>query len=344
MTELLVAQNLWRFFGRVPAVKGLDLVVERGSAYGFIGPNGAGKSTTLRMLATVDRPDAGRVVIQGLDSQRHSDRVRRLLGFMPDPFELNDELSVEDYLDFFGMAYRIPRQERRQRIDQVIDLTRIGPRRHQRCGALSKGWRQRVLLAKTLVHDPAVLLLDEPAAGLDPAARIEFREIVRVLRDLGKTIVVSSHILTELAGFCDSVGIIEKGRMLVSGKIGDILSRLNPTDQLEIELACPPGEDSAAARASALLTARPEIEQVLETGAEPPTTLLIAKLHGRSQALDRAATLATLVGAGLPVSRLDVRREGLEDLFLRVAGKLDDSNPAMSPETLRALLGEGDPA
>jgi ABC-2 type transport system ATP-binding protein len=324
---LLVARNLWRFFGAHAAVQGLDMDVAAGSAYGFVGANGAGKTTTLRLLATLDRPTAGSIEIAGVDALARADRVRPLLGFMPDPFELYDDLTVEEQLEFFAQAYRLPRRERRRRVAASIELARVGERRHQRCGALSKGWKQRVLLAKTLVHDPKLLLLDEPASGLDPTARIEFRAIVRELREAGKAIVVSSHILTELADFCDSVGIVERGRMLVSGKIDEILGRLDPSTRIDLEVV---SDREAALRLARTL---PGVETA-EAGEQPLAVVLRAKL-GEDNAGGRARLLEALVSGGVRVAGFAAKREGLEDLFLRVA-----SDTAAQDVNRRALLRE----
>ncbi|MDC3378946.1 ABC transporter ATP-binding protein [Planctomycetota bacterium] len=366
---MLAAENLWRSYDGKPAVKGLDFEVAKGSAYGFIGPNGAGKSTTLRILATVDLPDAGRVWIDGKDAIRHKDQVRRRLGFMPDPFHLYDTMRVEDFLAFFADAYRVPRSQRRSRIARAIELTRIKDWRRAKCGSLSKGWKQRVLLAKTLVHDPAVLLLDEPASGLDPAARIEFREIIRALRDLDKTVVVSSHILTELADFCDSVGIIEKGRMLVSGRIEDILKKLDPHDQLELELlgdktkalgllrehsavqqvkdATEDSDEEPAELPAELPEAQPEssppddpnAQTVRTPVAAPGVHRVIAVLSEPSTPELRAAITRMLLNGDVGVAGLATRQENLEDLFLKVAGKIDGAVAPLGADALKAMLG-----
>jgi ABC-2 type transport system ATP-binding protein len=335
--SLLVAKNLWRFYGRTPAVRGLDLEVDRGSAYGFIGPNGAGKSTTLRMLATLDRPDAGRVFLDGKDVQHDPEGARRRIGFMPDPFALYDEMTVEGMLAYFANAYGIAPGAQRARVERAIELARIGERRREACGALSKGWRQRVLLAKTLVHDPDLLLLDEPASGLDPAARIEFREIVKTLRELGKAIIVSSHILTELAGFCDSVGIVEKGRLLVGGRIDEIHARLEAHEVLEVEVPSAGGDD--AARARAVLAGLHGVRAVTPAPAaqQEGVTTFVVEVTGRTGPADRAALLRSLVAAGVEVSGLAVRRQGLEDLFMRVAGQKEDQARLSA---LRELLAE----
>ncbi|RMG09933.1 MAG: ABC transporter ATP-binding protein [Planctomycetota bacterium] len=327
----LRAVNLWRSYGEALALSGLDLEVAAGSVYGFIGPNGAGKSTTLRILATVDRPDAGRVWIAGLDAQRHPEKVRRVLGFMPDAYELDEDLTVRDLLHFFARVYRLPPKDRRRRVAQAIRLTRVGEVVDKKCASLSKGWKQRVLLAKTLVHDPALLLLDEPAAGLDPAARIEFRDIVRALRELGKTVLVSSHILTELADFCDSVGIVESGRMVVSGRIDDILARLEPCDRIELELLGDP--KSALERIEAL----EEVERAEGAPARSAGTWRVeVRLRGRASPEQRAALARICHEAGLGLVGLRVRREGLEGLFLRVAKGPDARRRR---EALRAFLG-----
>ncbi|MGE0707489.1 MAG: ABC transporter ATP-binding protein [Planctomycetota bacterium] len=332
----LIARNVWRFYEGKPAVQGLDLEVEEGSAYGFIGPNGAGKSTTLRILATVDAPDAGRVWVKGWDTQQEPERVRKALGFMPDPFGMPEGFTVEQFLEFFAVAYRLTPVRRSSRVARAIELTRIGERRKEKVTELSKGWKQRVLLAKTLIHDPDVLLLDEPAAGLDPAARIEFREIIKALRDMGKTILVSSHILTELADFCDSVGIIERGRMLVSGRIDDILERLNPSDMLVFETFGEPG------LAERVLAAQPDVTRVTfeKPNDKPGLVLVVAALQGRSDPQRRAALLRTMVQAGVPVTGLRTRQEGLEDLFLKVAGKQGGgAAEVFSEDVMRKLLG-----
>jgi len=331
---VLEARGIWRYFGALPAVQGLDMAIERGSAYGFIGPNGAGKSTTLRILATLDPPTAGTITIDGFDSHRHLTTVRPLIGFMPDPFELYEDLTVVEHLEFFAQAYEVPRHQRKTRVDAALELARIREYRTSRCGTLSKGWKQRVLLAQTLVHDPKLLLLDEPASGLDPAARIEFRLVIRALRDLGKTVIVSSHILTELADFCDSVGIIEHGRMLVSGKIDDILQRLDPTTRLEIEV------QGDTAPAIELLLRIPGLVSV-KKGEAAGIIEARARL-GEDPVSARVEIVSALVAAGVKVAALTARRENIEDLFLRVAS--EQATGANARKELIGRLREKGPA
>ena len=228
--------HLTKFYDQFEAVHDLNIEVGQGVLFGFIGPNGAGKTTTIRMLCGLLRPTSGSALINGVDVDRHPRKVKGLVGYMPDSFGVYERMRVWEYLDFFGAAYRIPRRKRQEQVERVLDLTGADYMRDYFMGTLSKGMRQRVGIAKTLVHDPAVLFLDEPTAGLDPVARIEMRELLRKLKALGKTVVISSHILPELASVCDEVGIIEKSRLLACGPIRKILSEIRQTREIQIEL------------------------------------------------------------------------------------------------------------
>ncbi len=349
MPPALEATNLWRLYGRVPAVQGLDLTVERGSAYWFIGPNGAGKSSTLRLLATAERPDAGRIRVDGVDAERSPRAARRLLGFMPDPVELDPELTVVEALELHARVHEVARP--RHMVERALELTRLHEHRRKRADQLSKGWQQRALLARTLVHDPLVLLLDEPASGLDPAARIELREVVRALRDLGKAVVISSHILAELADMCDSVGIIERGRMLVSGRIDEITARLTPARVLDVDVLGPLEPALAAARAAPGVAAARARSTPPADGALPGRLELelapvgrpgaAAAADGVEVARAAAAVVRHLVEAGVAVCGVAPRAAGLEDLYLRVSASLGGRRKAELPDAgrLRALVG-----
>ncbi len=210
------------------ALSAASFDVEQGEIFAFIGPNGAGKTTTIRILVTLMEPTDGTASICGHDVIRYPDRVRHLLGFMPDDFGVYAGLYVWEYLDFFAAAYGMSRPVRRRAVNDVLDLTDMGPLRERMVEGLSKGMRQRLCLAKTLIHDPQVLILDEPAAGLDPRARIEFRALLQILAERGKTILISSHILSELREICTSCCIIEQGRILASGNIDDMTEKLLP--------------------------------------------------------------------------------------------------------------------
>jgi ABC-type multidrug transport system, ATPase component len=225
MTAIVRTEGLVKRYGRTLAVAGIDLSVERGEIFGVVGPNGAGKTTTLRMLATLLQPSAGSVEIDGWSVTRNPDQVRRVLGFMPDVFGVYDDMKVWEYLDFFARCYGLPAAGRRRMIADLLELVDLGARRDDYVQTLSRGMEQRLCLAHALVHDPKVLLLDEPASGLDPRARVELRELLRELRALGKTILISSHILPELEELCTSVAIVDQGKVLAQGRIADIERR-----------------------------------------------------------------------------------------------------------------------
>src|SRR5579875_2633598 len=240
MTAIVQVKGLEKVYrvGRqkLHAVKGIDLELEQGDIFGFIGPNGAGKTTTLKILATLLPPTAGTALIAGHDVVTEPDAVREVIGYMPDFFGVYDDIKVWEYLDFFAAAYRIPKARRAGIIDDVLALTDLTVKKDSYVEELSTGMKQRLCLAKTLIHDPKVLLLDEPAAGLDPRARIEIKELFKELRAMGKTIVISSHILPELADFCNHVGIIERGRMLISGSVTEVMNQVSGGRMLIVRL------------------------------------------------------------------------------------------------------------
>jgi ABC-2 type transport system ATP-binding protein len=209
------------------AVDNLSLKIEAGEMFGFIGPNGAGKSTTIRFLATLLKATAGEGIVNGHSVTRDPLAVRRSIGYMPDSFGVYDGMKVWEFLDFFAVAYQIPRGRRRQVIVDVLELLDLTGKRDDYVNGLSRGMKQRLCLAKTLVHDPPVLILDEPASGLDPRARVEVKALLKELRKMGKTILISSHILTELADCCTSIGIIEQGKLLMQGPIGEVYRRIH---------------------------------------------------------------------------------------------------------------------
>jgi ABC-2 type transport system ATP-binding protein len=223
---MIEIRGLTKKFGDLTAVNDLSFRIERGDAFGFVGPNGAGKTTTIRMLATLLPPDGGVATINGYDVVEQPEGVRACIGYMPDFFGVYDDIKVWEYLDFFASAYRVPSWKRPQLIRDVLELTDLGHKRDDYVDALSRGMKQRLCLAKTLVHDPEVLLLDEPASGLDPRARIEIRELLQELVKMKKTILISSHILPELAELCNKIGIIEAGKLVLAGSVKEIAARL----------------------------------------------------------------------------------------------------------------------
>jgi ABC-2 type transport system ATP-binding protein len=309
MSELAVETvDLCRRYGRTLALDRLNLAIPQGAIYGFIGPNGAGKSTTLRLLAGLLAPTSGSVAVMGQPLKRDPRVAQQLVGYMPDFFGVYDDLRVWEYLDFFARCHRLPAKERRTTVDALLDLVDLTPKRDAFVQTLSRGMQQRLCLAHALVHDPQVLLLDEPASGLDPRARVELRELLRALRDLGKTILLSSHILSELAEVCTEIGVIDHGRMLASGTVDEVRRKLSSGQNVRLRLL------GAGERAQALLQSLPTVV-ALRPQNEAGTDLLL-EIDG--DARDRAAILARLLAEGLEVSDFHAAEDDLEDLFLRL--------------------------
>ena len=221
-------------YGDLTAVEDLNLRIAPGELFGFIGPNGAGKSTTIRFLVTLLRASSGQGFVNGFNVVRQPMDVRRSIGYMPDAFGVYDGMRVWEFLDFYAAAYQIPYEERRRTIGEVMDLLDISGKRDEQVSSLSRGMTQRLCLAKTLVHNPPVLILDEPTSGLDPRARLEIKALLRELRAMGKTILIASHILTELADCCTSIGILEQGKLLLHGPIDDVYRRIQRNRRVEI--------------------------------------------------------------------------------------------------------------
>ena len=227
--------NFGKRYGEFTAVEDLNLKIEAGEMFGFIGPNGAGKSTTIRFLATLLKATHGEGTVNGHSVTKDPLSVRRSVGYMPDNFGVYDGMKVWEFLDFFAVAYQIPRGKRKAVIGDVLDLLDLTHKREDFVNGLSRGMKQRLCLAKTLVHDPPVLILDEPSSGLDPRARLEVKALLKELRRMGKTILISSHILSELADCCTSIGIIERGQLLMHGPIEDVYRRIRGNRLIEIK-------------------------------------------------------------------------------------------------------------
>lgn len=324
MTLAIETINLTRRYGKMTALDQLNLSVARGSIYGFIGPNGAGKTTTLRLLAGLLEPTDGAIMLMGERMSRSGDEARRLAGYMPDFFGVYADLRVWEYLDFFARCYNLPADRRRAVVAQLLDLVDLTPKRNAFVENLSRGMQQRLCLAHALVHDPPLLLLDEPASGLDPRARVELRELLRTLRDMGKTVLLSSHILSELAEVCTDIGIIDQGRMIVSGPVAEVRRQLEGGHVLHLRVL---GDAAQAAETLRRAPPRPELPLVLAVRPDPahPRTLLV-ELDDASEE-QQAALLAHLLAQGVAVSDYHVRVENLEDLFLRLTA----GEPAQEP-------------
>ena len=233
---ILRTENLTKRYGEIQALTNLNLEIHRGEIFGYIGHNGAGKTTTIRILAGLLKPTDGKATIAGVDVVSKRKQVKRLVGYMPDNFGVYEQMRVWEYLDFFGAAFKIPKSKRRERIDEVMEMTDSYDLRDRFVDTLSRGMKQRVGIARTLMHDPEVLLLDEPASGLDPRARVHMRQLLRRLADTGKTLLVSSHILPELAAICDSIGILHMGILRTAGPLQEVLSSLRRHRLIEVKL------------------------------------------------------------------------------------------------------------
>jgi ABC-2 type transport system ATP-binding protein len=302
---MIEVRRLSKHFGKLFAVDQLSFTVERGDAVGFIGPNGAGKTTTIRMLATLLPPDSGTAIINGHDIIEEPEAVRTSVGYMPDFFGVYDDMKAWEYLDFFAAAYRVPYQDRPGLIDDVLELTDLKHKRDAYVDSLSRGMKQRLCLAKTLVHDPEVLLLDEPASGLDPRARIEIRDLLKELCQMDKTVLISSHILTELADLCSKVIIIEQGRLVTAGSVDEIASRIQGGVQLRVELR------EHCDEACAFLCTQPGILR-----AEVKEGTVIAVYCGTEGCEDEVLT--ALVAQGFKVRAFAQDAVNLEDVYMRV--------------------------
>jgi ABC-2 type transport system ATP-binding protein len=298
-------RGLTRDFGKLTAVEFLNLQITSGALFGLIGPNGAGKTTTLRMLAGLLEPTAGQILIGGQLANGNWREMQRQIGYMPDFFGVYEDMLVWEYLDFFARCYGMDANRRRQVIDDLLDLVDLAEKRDDYVQHLSRGMRQRLCLAHALVHDPEVLLLDEPASGLDPRARVEMRELLRELHTMGKTIVLSSHILTELAELCDTVGIIEKGILVASGSLDEIRQQVVETRTLRLRVL------SDRERAIEILKGQPGVGEIYPGDG----TLEVEFLGGEDAAAD---LLANLVSAGVRLAAFSEDLSDLEEIFLRL--------------------------
>jgi ABC-2 type transport system ATP-binding protein len=300
-------RHLRKEYNGTVALENLNLEIPEGEVFGLIGPNGAGKTTLIRILATLLEPTYGQVRIAGYDALEEPLRVRPLLGYMSDFFSLYDQMLVWEYLDHFARCYRIEPGRRERLIEEVLKLVNLEVRRDAEVKSLSRGMRQRLCFAKTLLHQPKVLLLDEPASGLDPAGRLEFREFLKQLHAMGRTILVSSHILTEMADFCTSIGILEQGRLLASGRVEAILQQLQPGLRLEIEVA------SGLAQLAELLRSHASVHgvQVLDRG-------VTCRWRADREALPELHR--QIVARGIGLVSFAIKTDNLEDIYMKVSG------------------------
>jgi ABC-2 type transport system ATP-binding protein len=297
--------GLTRLYGNITALDRLDLTVNKGDLFGFIGSNGAGKTTTLRILATFLAPSAGTAQILGRDLLREADAVRHVIGYMPDFFGVYKDMEVTEYLDFFGACYKIPTAQREKTVNDVLELVGLTEKKGALIGALSRGMQQRLGLARVLIHDPQLLLLDEPASGLDPRARIEMMAILQELQRLGKTIIISSHILSELQTLCNRVAIIEKGRLIYSGAVQGVRDQVSQGRVVWVRVS------TEQTQAIDLLKARKEVAEVAAADGEIKVTLA-------GPDIEHSIVADILVHGGAKLIELREDEVGLEEVFMRV--------------------------
>ena len=302
---MIEAIKLTKHYGKFVALKDLDLEIEQGDIFGFIGPNGAGKTTTIRILATLLEATSGHATIDGHDVAKEPYEVKKILGFMPDEFGVYDGMRLREYLDFFGAAYKIPQRKRASIIDDVLQLTDLTSKADDFVSAFSRGMKQRCCLAKTLIHDPKVLLLDEPASGLDPRARIEMKELLKALCSMGKTILISSHILSELGDMCNKIGIIEHGKLLATGEVSEIMERVREVQELRIEVF------EGADLAESVLKDAPGITDLERAGD-------VFQMQSRLGRAELAGLHGRLLDRGVKLLFFEQDKGTLEDVFLSV--------------------------
>jgi ABC-2 type transport system ATP-binding protein len=305
---MIELHDFTKVYGDLTAVNQLNLRIEAGELFGFIGPNGAGKSTSIRFLATLLKATSGEGMVNGYSVTRDPMNVRRSIGYMPDAFGVYDGMRVWEFLDFFAVAYRIGKVKRKQVINDVLELLDLTHKRDDFVNGLSRGMKQRLCLAKTLLHDPPVLILDEPSSGLDPRARLEVKALLKELRKMGKTIIISSHILSELADCCTSIGIIERGQLLMHGPIDDVYRRIRRNRHLEIR--CMP-ENGRMDIALSIIRSMPETLNVDIQGQR-----VAVEMEADDEKI--AGLLNRLLGEGVRMYSFADKDPTLEDVFMMV--------------------------
>jgi ABC-2 type transport system ATP-binding protein len=309
---IIETRALVKKFGKFTAVNELSLQVPAGSIYGFVGPNGAGKTTTMRMLTTLTRPTSGEAFVAGHSVATEPRAVRRAIGYMPDEFGVYDDMRVWEYLDFFAACYDIPESERRRLIEDLLELVDLSHRRDDMVDKLSRGMKQRLSLARTLAHDPAVLILDEPASGLDPRARVEIRELLVELSRMGKTIFFSTHILADVSEICTHIGIVEAGQMIAQGSMDEMRAQLQPHREITVTLR----DEASVARIKEVASGVPGVLGV--TDLEPKSGRFRVRVDFAGDDDGVADLNAKIAAAGIAILGFAEETKDLEAMFMRV--------------------------
>ncbi len=308
---MLKIDHLCKNYGSFPALRDLSLEIPDGALHGFVGPNGAGKTTTMRILATLMKPTSGTAYVNDTDVVKDGQKARKLVGYMPDFFGVYDSLKCWEYLDFYARCYRIGAAERKRMTRQLLELVQLEEKENEYVDALSRGMKQRLCLARSLIHDPKLLILDEPASGMDPRARAEMKGILRTLREMGKTVLISSHILPELAEMCDSLTILDHGQLVFSGSVEALSDRMNGNAPLDIRLTEGCGEENVESAVRCLK----ELPSVTEIVKEEPYLLRVRLEEGADCCPD---VLRQLVMKGIPVCDFHRAPMNLEKVFMEV--------------------------
>ncbi len=308
---MLLTENLTRKYGSFTALDNLSLRIDDGELHGFVGPNGAGKTTTMRILATLLPATSGKAYVDGVEVSRGGKKIRRMVGYMPDFFGVYDGLKAWEYLDFYARCYAIGHKDREKMVDRLLDIVRLTDKKNAYIDVLSRGMKQRLCLARSLIHDPKLLILDEPASGMDPRARAEMKDILRTLRGMGKTILISSHILPELSEMCDSLTIIDHGRLVFSGPVTELSKKMRGQAPLDIQLT-PEATGEQMASAISLLKEFPGVTGIMQPGER----LLRVEFEGGSG--ETAALLQALMQREAPVVDYHRAPINLEKVFMEV--------------------------
>jgi ABC-2 type transport system ATP-binding protein len=299
--------ELTKRYGKFTALDSLSLQIEKGTVFGFVGQNGAGKSTTFSILATLLAPTSGTAYINGYNVQKDTKMVRRQIGYMPDFFGVYDQLKADEYLHFYGASYGIPLDERQKLIPQLLDLVNLTHKRDSYVDLLSRGMKQRLCLARSLIHDPEVLILDEPASGLDPRARVEMREILKELKSMGKTILISSHILPELAEMCDTLGIIDGGKLVAEGSVSDIQAKLKGEKMIIVKMM------EGLEKAIAFFEDDPYVTKLVRLEEENSLQFIY-----RGSSEEQTLLLKKAILHQLPIISFSEVETNLEDVFMEI--------------------------
>ncbi len=313
MTDIIEIKELSKNFAKRKAVDQVNISIEAGEIFGLVGPNGAGKTTTMRMLVTLLKPDQGEILVGGYSVRTHPNDVRRQIGYMPDAFGVYNNMTVQEYLDFFGACYKIPREKRTSLIHDLLELVDITHRKDDMVDTLSRGLKQRLGIARVLIHDPSILILDEPASGLDPRARIEIRELLLEIARLGKTIIFSSHILADVAELCTRVGIMEGGKLAALGALEQLNAQMVPHRLIRIAML----NTILKEEAQAVLAALPGILTTRPQEGFNHTDRIGFEVDFKGSDDDLQKLLNSLVARGLPIVQFNEDMKNLEEVFMR---------------------------